>query len=446
MKTLYIDNTILTQDKKATYISSDASSGDSTITVQSIVGFSTDQILCIGEIGQEKTEIIKTHSSTSPSGTTVTLSTTLTFDHPQDTPVYILNWNQVEISHASTITGTKSVLTTIDIQVDQEKTIYDETSQSSGYYFTRLKDDINTRYSDYSDPIAYSGYADNTVFMIKKRALNDLNEKISDLITDEYLLESLKEARREYHKEEGKRPFRKITNYDLGNVTTGMYKIAVPDDLEHPYSNENIFSVRIGKEEPLRYYEKFLWDEDYRGIPHTTLESAYTVGDATITLTNSRDFDESGTIRIGDDTIEYSANAESTGILTVSSDGDSNHSADVDVWQDVALGLPSRYSVITDSDGSNYIVFDLPLDDDYEDQNIYIDYYKTLSNCDSDSDTLDEPEYDMFVPYLKYKIKYKKVNGKMDKLKDPDYQEWIQRRAASLKKERINQSIHFIPA
>jgi len=444
MKTLYTDNTILTQDKKFTYLQSDASSGSTTIEVQSIVGFSTNQILCIGEIGSEKTEIVKTHDTTAPSGNTITLASALTFDHPQDTKVYIIDFDQVEISWASTTGGDKSVLATIDIQADQKETIYKDTTKSSGYYFVRFKDSINTLYSDYSDPIPYSGYGDNTVWAIKDRALKATNEKIGDLITHEYLNESLWEARREYHKAPGKRPFRKKFNVDLGNVTTGMYKIAVPSDLEKPYTAENIFGIRIGTSENLKYYDKKEWDEDYRNVAHTTLASDYTVGDATITLTNSRDFDDSGSIKIGDDVIEYSANNRSTGVLTVSKDGSSNHSAGDDVWQNVSYGLPTKYTVFSEDGTNYYIYFNRPISSDYEGQNIWIDYYRTLPVYDSDADELDEPEYDMFVNYLAWKIKKRKNEG-LQPLSDPDYTLWLAKKNDALKKERLGQKIRFRP-
>lgn len=444
MKTLFIDNTILTQDKKITYIMSDASSGGSTITVESIIGFSTDQILCIGEIGQEKTEIIKTHAVTAPSGTTITLASNLVFDHSQDTKIYIIDYDQVEFSNAPTIAGSKTVISTIALQVDQEQTLLNDTTNSSGFGFSRFKETIGNTFSSYSDGVPYTGYADNTVFAIKERALESVNEKIGDLITHDFLNKALWEARREYHNARGKRPFRKKNNIDIGNVTTGMYKIAVPSDLQNPTTAENIYAVRIGTSENLKYYDKKEWDNDYRDVPITTLASAYTIGDATVTLTNSRDFDETGVIQVGNDTIEYSANNESTGALTVSTAGTSNHSSGDDVLQNASLSLPTKFTVFTDSDGSNYISFNYPIHNDYVDQNIYCDYYRTLVDYDSDADELDEPQYDMFVNYLAFRIKKRKNKG-LQKLSDDDFVLWLKKQRDALKSEYLGVKIEFIP-
>ncbi len=439
MKNLSVDNTILTKDKKFTYLSSDASATDTTLTVQSITGFTTDQILCIGEIGREKSELVQTHATTSPSGSTITLTAAITFDHPQDTKVYLVDWDQVEFSHASTTTGDKSVLSTEDIQADDTETRYKDTAQSSGYYFTRFKDSVNTTYSSYSDPVPYAGYGDNTVFSIKQRALESVGESIGDLISHDFLNKTLWEGRRELHNSLKRWSFRKEFNYNLGNVSTGDYRIAVPTDLQDPNTNKNVFNVKIGVEHNLEYIPKKEWDEYYRGVPHTTLSSAYTVTDAAVTLTDSADFDEDGTITIEGDDIEYSANDESTGELTVSTDGDSNHDSGKDVWQNVGDGLPTAYTIF---DG--YIYFNRPVSSDYDAQNVWMDYYQELTAYDSDADELDEPEYDMFVNYLAYNIKKRKNNG-VSSLEDDDYQQWVLKKTMLINKEVSGQEIKLIP-
>jgi len=453
-KTLYLDNTILTKDKKFTYLSADATSGGSTLTVQSIVGFGVNQILCIGEIGEEQSEVIKTHATTAPSGTTITLASNLVFNHSQDTKVYLVDYDQAEFSNATTTTGTKTVIgSAITLQVDGKETQLTDSTNTTGYGFVRFQNTVPVpdTYSAYSDPVPYTGYADNTVFMIKKRALESCNEKIDgERITHEWLNETLWELRREYHNSPGKRPFRRIYNADLGNVTTGMYKIAVPADLEAPYSAKNVYGIRIGTGDNLTYYDKKDWDEDYQDIAHTTLASDYAIVDATITLTDSRDFDESGSIEIEGDDIEYSANNESTGVLTISTAGSSAHTKGKDVWQNASLGTPAYFTVFTDADGSNYIFFDCPIHSDYLDQNIWGDYYKTVTAYDSDADTLDELEYDMFVPGLTWRIKKKKNEGIVQvspnfSTIDNDYLLWATKKANALANEYLGAEVKFVP-
>ena len=117
----------------------------------------------IGELGNEQTEIIKTHSSTAPTGSTITLASNLVFSHLQGAKVYIIDYDQIEFSHADTEAGTKTVLSTENIEADSIQTIYKDSTESAGYYFVRYKNSIDSSYSDYSDPIPYEGFGANTV-------------------------------------------------------------------------------------------------------------------------------------------------------------------------------------------------------------------------------------------------------------------------------------------
>jgi len=76
---------------------------------------------------------------------------------------------------------------------------------------------------------------------------------------------------------------------------------------------------------------------------------------------------------------------------------------------------------------------------------VYMDYYATLPVYDSDSDVLDEPEYGLFVDWLKWKIKYRKSNGNLNPAKDGDYLLWEKKKKSFIAKERLGQDIYIIP-
>lgn len=449
MRTIYINNKDLTPEKKGTFLTADVASGASTLTIISIVGFAVNQILCIGEIGEENSEIVQTHGVTAPSGTTVTLSAALTFSHNRGTKVYIIDYNQVEISWSATTTGAKTVLDTIAIQADQDETIYKDQVETTGYYFSRFKDTINTLYSDYSDPYSFGGLADNTVWAIKDRALNDLGEKLDDDITDKWLNTALWEGRRELDNDKavGKWSFRIKRNANIGSIIPGTYTLDLPTDLRQPNTADNILSVRI-RDQVLEYQDINTFNENYIDVKHSTLNGAVLFGAITVTLTDSGDFDESGDIYVAGaavsdtiDTVSYTANAETTNILSgVTGVQAAGHATGKDVWQNVNFGLPTAYTV----DGENKeIQFDIPFDDDYAGENIYMDYYTVLPAYDSDSDVLDEPEYDMFVSWLKWKIKQRRVGGKLKQAEDPDYAEWLKGKDNLISKEKLGQDISF---
>lgn len=447
-KTFYLDHSFLTQGKTYTFISSDVTAGDTSLTVQSIAGISdTAKILLIGELGDEKTEFGVFSHHTAPSGTSIYLYTGTTFAHPQDTKVYIVDYDSFALLRATATTSEKSTLVTGSIQVGQKslESNWIDTTNTTGYGFVEFKDSIAASFSTASDPVPYGGYDDGTVFKIKERALQSIDEKIDgDIITHPFLNAALWELRREYHRSPGKRPFRRKYNTDIGNVTTGMYRIAVPTDLEAPYTAENVYGVRIGHQDNMAHVDKKEIDEDYEGVAHTILDQAYTVGDQDLWCSDVRDFDDSGSVNVEGDTIKYSAKSVGGGTLRISTDGDYNHSAELDVWQGESDGLPSEFTVFVDSKGTAAIYFNCPVDTAYVSQNIWCDYYRTLVDYDSDADELDEPEHDIFVPGLAWKIKKRKNKGLID-INDSDYQLWTFKKANALAKEYIGEDIRIKP-
>lgn len=428
-----------------------------TIRVQSIAGFegvttSSGQIVCIGEIGNERTELLRTANTTgynpSQAYKEVTLRDAMVFDHPQDTKVSIVDWNRAELSWSASTTGTKSTLFAYPLNIlpDSKETSIKETTKTSGFYFTRFNETVGNTNSDYSDPIPYGGYDDNMVFSIKKRALDSLGESVDGkVITHEFLNQSLWEARREYHNSPGKRPFRRKFNAVIGTALTGSYRIELPTDVENPQTSENVYGVRIGANANMEYYDKKEFDADYIDIPHTTLTSAYTIGARDLYVSSARDLEDSGAVSIEGTSISYSAKSNTGGTLRISVDGSWNCSSGSDVWQNVSYGLPSKFTVFASPEGSAYIYFNRPIDTAYVGQNIYADYYRTLVSYDSDADGLDEPEYDMYSDYLMAKIKHRKTKGESDITKDSSYKIYLFKKESALSNEYLASDIRMRP-
>ena len=456
-KTLYTNNNDLTRDKRRTYLIEDVVSTGSTFRVQSIVGFesvgtSSGQIVCIGEVGGERTELLRTSNTSgyvpSQAYKEITLRDAMVFDHPQDTPIFIVDWNRVETQWAATTTGSKSTLEAYPRYIDpgQEETLFVDTSQTTGFYFQRFNETVGNTSSDWSDPIPFSGYDDNMVFSIKKRAMDELGEQIDgEVITHEFLNQTLWEARREYHNAPGKRPFRRRFNTIIGTALTGSYRIELPTTIERPHTAENVYGVRIGANRNMSFYDKKEWDFDYINKPHSALTAAYTVGARDLYVVSARDFAESGAVTIEGTSVSYSAKSNSGGTLRISADGSWNASAGSDVWQNASYGLPDKFTVFATPGGSAYVYFNMPIDTAYIDQNIYADYYGTLLGYDSDADSLDEPSYDLYVHYLKAKIKEKKAKGTLDLTKDHDYKIWLAMKAEALSREMLETDIHLVP-
>lgn len=458
MKQIIIDQSIIPKDKKFTFLSGDVVAGAQVINVVSTLGMnslttSSGQILLIGELGQEKTEVIRiNHQSTSTgtniSGTGATLFTTLRFDHPQDTKISIIDWDRFEVQYASTVSGTKSTLMAYPeaLQPDQLEALYRDSTQTNGFYFIRFNASIEALNSDWSDPIPYAGFDDNTVHAIKQRAVEQLNEEVDGkTISDEFLNRALWELRREYHQMPGKRPFRKRFNANIGNVLTGSFYIDLPKDVERPYTSENVFGVRIGSEENMSYIDKKSWDFYYQGKPHSTLELPYTKDVSTsIWLANGRDFSASANITVEGTVIGLSRITGSNNSFTIITHGDWSTSAGSDAWENITLGLPDEFTVWQNTTGSAFVFFNRPFATTYVNQNIFADYYAKVVDLQTDYDNLDEPHYDIFVTGLKWKIK-KRKNPQINLLQDDDYLLWEKQKQDSYAKEWIGDDISFAP-
>ena len=286
--------------------------------------------------------------------------------------------------------------------------------------------------------------------MIKRRALLDMGEKKGNLITDEFLNEALNEARRIVDRDARvlRWSFRTKFNTDIGDCIPGRWSVSAPTDLRNPFTNENVLALRVGRvNQPLQYQDINQFNQNYTNIAHSTLDGQITAVSTSVVLTSSGDFDESGNITVAaesisavNDIVAYTTNTESTATLGTATGIGATHATGRDVWQGANFGTPTSYTV-----NNQVIYFDIPFEDDIAGENIYMDYYQTLTAVNSDADLLDEPEYDFYVNYLKFKIKYLKKNGEIDVTADPDYQMFLTGVERLVVKETTGQYVFFVP-
>jgi len=447
MSQIRVSNEILQIDKnEKTFLDADVSSGGS-LTANG-TNFAADDYIVIGQLGVEKTEIGKISTATS---TAITLSSNLTFAHTRGDVIQFIPYNQIVVERSTDGGLNYTPLTAVDIQPDKDETLIQRPSDAAtDYYRVRFYNSTTDLYSDYSDASIATGFADNTVFSIKERALRSMGEEIGGKITDEFLNEALWEGRRELDQDDRvlRWSFRTKFNTDVGDIIPGAWSVTAPTDLRDPNTHKNILALRVGRlQVPLEYQDVNRFNQNYVDVAHTTLATAITGASTSLVLTSSGDFDESGSVDIAasaiDETIDevdYTANTETTATLSGVTGIADSKAAGIDVWQNVTFGTPRFYTI-----NNGVIYFDVPFEDDLAGENIFMDYYKKMPAYDSDGDELDEPEYDMFVSWLKWKIKYQKSNGNINPREDGDYLEFEKRKAQMINKELIAQTIHLIP-
>jgi hypothetical protein len=427
-----------TPDNLLTYLSSPVSALGTTLTVQDNGGLAQDNFVIVGMQGSDRTEIVRITAAVT-AGTSLTVGA-LIYDHPVDTQVKRTLWDQVEISGATTATGSKTVVATIGLLIDRSETTYVNTGTAYAFYFARFKNSNTSTFSAYSDAITAAGYAQNTVRVAKDSALDMINENVSDLITDQFLNKEVFNCEQEVWSQKKVWSWAYTFDSILSNTVEGQYRVALPSAISDSNSNKGVLLVRIGTENNLSYLDKAEWDKKYRGVKHTTVSTAIGVSDTTIVLTDSSDFASSGAIVIESDTIDYTGNTESTGTLTGVTNISATHAVSDDVWQSVSFGNPSAYTVF-----GGYLYFDVPISSTYAGLNIYLSYYRKPTTIDTDNDTLNIPDYSIYHYYLAWKTLLRLANGKSSADSEAMRMLYESRKDILMKRDRTGQKILIRP-
>ncbi len=422
-----------------TYLQSDIAAGSSSIIVQNIANFATNQILLIGDPGNQNSEIIKT--SGAPTGSTITLATNTKFAHTASTPVTTLYYDLVQVFTATTVTGSKTQLgSDLAIPANQLFTDYNDTAASTGFYFARWKNSISSGTSDYSEPSPVTAYTLSSARSIIDAALGMLNKKTSNVLTDEYGFQNIDACQMEVLREFKRWSFMQSFNTIIGTAKTGSWKIAVPTDCDDQNTYKSLYNFRIGKELDMVWVDKEAWDDLIAGIAYSTLAVAAAVSDTTLTLVNSTDFTDEGTIQVGPNQYTWTANNRTTNVLSLGSAVTAIAPINQDVFQFASLGYPTYWTI-----WAGYIYHWPAIGSSYNNRNYYLDYYKSLTLITSDYDNIVLPDPTVVQYYLAWKFMLKLQNGEETDASKAMFDNYVLRREKMKQKESINRNFILNP-
>jgi hypothetical protein len=168
-----------TLDSSAQYTFTGApySANVGTIGVKNINAFQSNWAVQIGKTGEEKSEI-GVLSSGAISGTSLVLVANTSFDHPEDTPVYAIKFDQLVFKRSTSGTaGTAVAITngTISITPDSAYTQFDDTSGATGYaYKVAFRNSVTGDVSSDSTWLTTSGYSFYSLAKLRDRIRNKL--------------------------------------------------------------------------------------------------------------------------------------------------------------------------------------------------------------------------------------------------------------------------------
>lgn len=174
-----------TADLEKSYLSNPYAVATTSLQVKNADRFALNDRLMIGEMGQEKTEVV-TCTAPATDGSTITINGTV-FSHEADTPVYRLRFDQVKFYRSTTgITGAYSVISTQNLDVDNAnlQTLYDDTTGLSTYYYKMtVYHSISTTESAFTDPIPGGGFARNQVGRVIDELLREVGDTTEQHVT-----------------------------------------------------------------------------------------------------------------------------------------------------------------------------------------------------------------------------------------------------------------------
>jgi len=410
-------------DLTRTYVVSTFTAVGTALSVVDNNFFSDDDWFIMGEVGDGKTEECDVNG-TVIRGISITITNSTKFSHEIDTPVTKIYERGIKIYGAATDGGTGTLIASVDaittpiadavmIQWNRPYTEYTliSTDTTYAYYYVVFTD--GTTSSSASDYVASTGLSNTSAQDLIQSALDVTNTEMGGKISKEFLMRELnnwQDSVTHFTDENGilkDWDFEMVYNETSLALTENEYKYALSGLTYSPkYTNtiQAIQAVKIGNN-PLSYIDIDEFDEETENWVQTTLAANSLALATSITLTDSYEFSESGSVYVGSDTVAYTANTETTGVLSGCTGTTHAHIAGDSVWQGVTPGLPEKYTI-----DAGYIKLNVPVETDYVGYKLKIRYLKKLTRLSDFSDNTEIPFTYTAQTFLASKIEARKGN------------------------------------
>ena len=153
-----------------------------------------------------------------------------------------------------------------------------------------------------------------------------------------------------------------------------------------------------------------IMDNVYIGTGHAKTTAVANIGDTTITIDDTTEFNDSGYIYLGGDTISYTSIDDNTGIISgIPATGTGSitaiHAINSEVWQNTQPGEPRYFTIF-----NGEVKFDVPISIAYSGKKIRIRFLVQLPNISSMNDSVEVPFYKALHDYIAYKIETRRKN------------------------------------
>jgi hypothetical protein len=366
-----------------TYTTASIAATGTTLTVKDNSDFANNDYLILGNVGQEQTEIVKIGAAVT-AGTSLTIGATV-FAHPEGTKVTLIRYNQVEIYGSTTASDAAPTIIGSAASIDVAQG-YNEIKASTTYtyYYARYKNSNASTYSSYSDSVVATGLSVLARGEIKKEFLSMYNERIDDLITDDWLNRTINRWQRILSKRKKNWSFLRTST--TSTTVQDQQGYTSPTDIQEDDSTDPIISIKFSDKSILDFRDQDTFLRLTRDHIGTTLATSTTGASTSFVLTNSKDFaspaaSNTSTFNIQGDSITYTTNTKSTNTLSGATNVTDSHTAADEVWQTYTTGQPVYYTV----DNGKIRLYPIP-DSASANKNIHIEYWKKFTDLSDDAD------------------------------------------------------------
>lgn len=182
----------LLDNQETSSLSDKVYAADTSIVVINATNFSANDFILIGVLGSETAELRKISSISS---NTIVLTTALSFDHPQDSTITLLDYDQIIFYHSATTTGVLTALAAAQTIVpDDVYNSYNDTSNIVGYGWFKFQNSVTSAASSLSNAVPYAGWPDNSVKIMLDTFYTQITNRERKLIKDADVYRWLNEA------------------------------------------------------------------------------------------------------------------------------------------------------------------------------------------------------------------------------------------------------------
>lgn len=409
------------------------------MTIYDNNGFSDDDWMVVGEPGYRTTETTDVNGAVTR-GQSLTVTNYLKFGHELDAPVTKIFERGIKIYGAATDGGTGTLIASIDaltasgvqladavmIQWEKPYTEFNLISTDTAYAFYYATFTDGTTDSSASSYVPSTGLTYTKIENLVKQSLDITNAVIDNRRLKRSMFvnwaNDCQDSIRQfvYQDTTTGRLVQKDWSFEItvdetsialeeGQDTYALSSLSTA--AKYPNSEKSIIAVAVATERPM--YKMGIKDFDIlrRGVIKTLMNGSAAAAATSITVDSTANFSDSGSLKIGTQTITYTAKTSTT-FTGIPASGSGSITATIDdntpVWQGIDLGLPSRYVIFEGN-----IIFDRPPSSTYAGITLRVRYFKALTRFTSISDGTTIPFTNVFTTYFSAMVFYRYGNEKM---------------------------------